>query len=66
MKVFIWVEISDVSYSYHDDGGIVIVASSIERAREMMTKIGDHYEYDPEKCDSVPVSVVPSSCAALH
>ena len=65
MQVFIWVDISAVSYNYHDDGGIVIVAESIERAREMMRVIGDHEEYDHKAGKSIPVSNVPSTCAAF-
>jgi hypothetical protein len=35
MKIYIWQRVNGVSTSYHDDGGFVAVAESLEAAREM-------------------------------
>lgn len=35
MKVFIWNSLDHVSYSYHSNGGLVVVAQSLERAKEL-------------------------------
>jgi hypothetical protein len=36
MKLFIWNNIDGVSRNYHDGGGLVVIAASLERAREMI------------------------------
>jgi hypothetical protein len=66
MKVFIWTNINKVSYNYHDDGGIVIVAESLERAREMMRVIdGETTNFDHKKGKAVLVPTVPEKCGAF-
>lgn len=35
MKAFIWHEIKSVSDNYHQEGSVLIIAESIERARQL-------------------------------
>lgn len=36
MKTFIWKDLTVMSYHWHSDGGIVAIANSLERAREII------------------------------
>lgn len=36
MYIFIWNAINGVSTNYHDDGGLGVIADSLEAAREML------------------------------
>lgn len=51
MFVFIWKKIEECSNSYHKDGGVVIIAPTIERARELA--FYEDSEYDFEKKESI-------------
>ena len=35
MKVFVWAEVGQCSYSYHSGGGVVVFAETEQRAREI-------------------------------
>ena len=35
MHIYIWNDVENLTTSYHSDGGLNIIASSLERAREM-------------------------------
>lgn len=36
MKLFIWTRVERLTYNYHDEGGVAIVAPSLELARSML------------------------------
>jgi len=36
MKVFIWERVTNATNEYHSSGGLVVVAASLERARELI------------------------------
>lgn len=38
MKLFIWKRVGGVTANWHDEGGVVVVAESVERARELLAK----------------------------
>lgn len=40
MKAFLWHQIDKVSDNYHEGGGVIIVAETIDRAREIAL-VGD-------------------------
>ena len=35
MKIFIWERCDNVTYNWHHEGGLAIVAATLERAREL-------------------------------
>lgn len=35
MKIFIWQDLENLTRSYHDSGGLVVVAESLERAWQL-------------------------------
>lgn len=35
MKVFIWEDVAQVSHAYHPKGGLVVIASTEEMARQL-------------------------------
>ena len=35
MKAFVWKRIEKVSNNYHEDGGLLIIAENLRRAREI-------------------------------
>ena len=41
MKAFIWHEITSVSSRYHNEGSVLIIAESIERARQLAFDYGN-------------------------
>lgn len=52
MHVFIWHYIGELTGSYHNEGGAVVVAETVERARELLearehTRLADD-EQDPD------------------
>jgi hypothetical protein len=36
MKLFVWNDVTKATDNYHDGGGIVVIADSLERARELI------------------------------
>lgn len=36
MKMFLWQRVSNATGSCHDEGGIVVLAENLERARELL------------------------------
>lgn len=36
MKLFIWDYVSNATGNYHDEGGIIVIAETLDRAREMI------------------------------
>lgn len=36
MKLFIWYDVAKASSRYHDEGGVVVIADSLDRARELI------------------------------
>ncbi len=50
MKVFVWSYVAHATDSYHSEGGVVVFAETIERARELAAaagaKIGAHEAAD--------------------
>lgn len=51
MKVYIWKDIGQVSYNYHPEGGLVVVAESEARAREIANSYPDIEVLEGEKPD---------------
>lgn len=35
MKVFVWEYVNHLTWDYHDGGGLLVVAESLERAKEV-------------------------------
>ena len=46
MKMFLWQSLDGLTDSYHDGGGLAVVAESLERAWEMVPAAKGH---DPDK-----------------
>lgn len=38
MNIYIWQSVDELTTSYHSDGGCVVVAPSLDRARELLTE----------------------------
>lgn len=36
MRLFIWQRVDNLTYHYHPEGGLVVVAKDLERARELI------------------------------
>lgn len=49
MKMFIWESVSGLTCNYHDGGGLVVVASSLARARELAPGKSDALTVEPDK-----------------
>ena len=47
MKLFIWERVDHVTDRWHDDGGIVVVAADLDKAREEM-----HAHAIPVDCEA--------------
>lgn len=50
MKVFIWERVRQCSNNWHSEGGVVVIAESEERARELANS--------DEECDIKPEEAV--------
>lgn len=49
MKVFVWGYISGATHNYHDEGGLVIFAASLDRARALLRdRVPDGNFWDAE------------------
>ena len=59
MNIYIWFYVSGLTDRYHDSGGLVIVASSLEVARESFLK--EH----PEQSECEMFTVDPDESFAL-
>lgn len=35
MNIYIWENVSNLTYRYHDEGGLVIIAKDLDQARTM-------------------------------
>lgn len=46
MLLFLWQNVGGVSFSYHDGGGLMVVAKSLEEARTLLKSASDV----PEDC----------------
>lgn len=57
MKVFIWEQIENATSSYHPEGGVVVIAATVERAKELATARGANF-MDTE----LPDLVVETTC----
>ena len=42
MKVFVWNRIEKASDNYHEEGGLVVFAESLEKALQLANAIGAH------------------------
>jgi hypothetical protein len=40
MKLFVWNDVDGVSHNYHDGGGVVVIAETLDRAREIIVSEG--------------------------
>jgi hypothetical protein len=64
VKVFIYKYLNSITEHYHDGGGVVVVAASPERAKELiLEQLGEHGITDDdfleEKYDAEKRTVVP-------
>lgn len=41
MKIFVWQYVDGLTDNYHDGGGVVVVAESLERARQLVPALKD-------------------------
>ena len=41
MKIFIWRNVKKLTDNYHDDGGVIVVAETVERAMDLVPYTGD-------------------------
>jgi hypothetical protein len=41
MQLFIWNNVDHASDRYHDDGGVIVIAETLEHARAMLDGYGD-------------------------
>tara|TARA_R110000868_G_scaffold203969_8_gene451962 strand:- start:2413 stop:2637 length:225 start_codon:yes stop_codon:yes gene_type:complete len=48
MKIFIFENVAECSGNYHSDGGAVIIAESIEAAKELIADISEFEPTDEE------------------
>ncbi len=53
MKVYVWVRIEKCTDNYHEDGGVVVIAESEERARELANKKEGCFICEDEKPEIV-------------
>ena len=53
MKVFIWHRVSKCSDSYHEEGGVVVFANTLPRAREIANAVKGCQIRPDEKPDEV-------------
>lgn len=44
MKIFIWEHVDVMSERYHSDGGVIVIAKNLNRAREIAKEHEDDYE----------------------
>jgi len=50
MKLFVWNYVERASDNYHDCGGIVVIADSLERAREI---VAERTGKDDKPCEAM-------------
>ena len=57
MKLFKWSDVDYLTTSYHDNGGLVVIAETLERARELISDKcpGKHWSHDavPHRCSAM-------------
>lgn len=41
MQLFVWQDVSDLTSNYHDNGGVLAIADSLERARQIILEFPD-------------------------
>lgn len=51
MQLYIWNSVSDLTDNYHNGGGVVVIAPSLERAREIVKATS--YATHPDKCGAL-------------
>ena len=64
MKLFIWESLDGLTDSYHDGGGLVVVAEDLDKAKTMNEAIGDNLPdkvYDLKGKNEEAVYVFPDS-----
>lgn len=44
MKLFVWDDVENVSGNYHDNGGLVVIAETLQRAHEIISEATKHAE----------------------
>lgn len=49
MRIFIWEGVSNLTDNYHDGGGLVVVAESVERAWQLAPKGSDAVNRHPDR-----------------
>lgn len=58
MKLFVWKGVYELTGSYHNGGGVIAVATTVKRARELITETSDKRraeDYGPsERYDDPP------------
>lgn len=56
MKLFIWERVSRASTSYHDEGGIAVIAEDIGAAHDLLRKPGAYGPPVPDDCEAFTAS----------
>jgi hypothetical protein len=51
MKVFVWNDIQTLTQNYHSDGGLVVFAEDLERAKALAITHGVVFSDDEVPCD---------------
>lgn len=62
MNVYIWKNVRRASEGYHDDGGVVVIASSLDVAREELRR---EYHYTFRDGRTSTYTRVPADCGAF-
>lgn len=58
MNLYIWDRVENATNSYHSEGGIAVIAESLDRARELIAENTKQREWDEDESR-------PSICEAL-
>ncbi len=64
MKIYIWEKVDRVTGNWHDDGGLVVFAEDLDKAREELRLYG--VPKDCEAFDKDPDYVVPVADGAYE
>jgi hypothetical protein len=59
MKVFVWQDLSCMSRAFHKAGGIIVIADSLDRAREIL-KEDNHWNMEEGSSMSTALNTDPA------
>lgn len=55
MKIFLWPRLEKVSNSWHSGGGLLVIADSFERAKELIAAANEKEKSDYFKDDAIEI-----------